>query len=237
MIGLSDRTGSDHDVRRLVLWRHGRTEWNLVGRAQGHADVPLDEVGRAQAERAAALLATYQPSFVWSSDLIRARQTANALSALAGLEPVLDRRLREYDVGARQGMTLDEFREAFPEIYQSYASGTGIARIPGAERTSEVRTRMLEVLLEATATVEKGQTGVLVGHGASLRTGVLAFFGVSADDEEPTPAGRRREMLAGMANCAWTVLEQHPSYGWQIVDYNAQNLPDPVSLDDSPLGR
>jgi probable phosphoglycerate mutase len=227
----------DLDVRRLVLWRHGRTDWNLIGRAQGHADVPLDEVGLAQAERAAALLATYDPAFVWSSDLMRARQTAQALTRLTGHALVLDPRLREYDVGARQGMTRDEFREAFPEIYARYLAGDDVVRIPGSETTAEVRERMLAVLLEATRAVGEGQTGVLVGHGAALRTGVLAFFGVAVDDEEPTPAGRRREMLAGMANCAWTVLEQHPSYGWQIVDYNAQNLPEPVSLDDSPLPR
>jgi len=59
----------------------------------------------------------------------------------------------------------------------------------------------------------EGETGVLVGHGASLRTGVLAFFGAQG------------EMLAGMANCAWTVLEERAGRGWQIVDYNAQTLP------------
>ncbi len=222
-------------VRRLVLWRHGRTEWNLVGRAQGHADVPLDQVGLAQAARAAELLATYQPAFVWSSDLKRARQTAEALTALIGHEPVLDRRLREYDVGARQGMTRDEFREAFPEVFARYFAGEDVS-VPGQEVTADVRARMLAVLEDATQAVAEGQTGVVVGHGAALRTGILAFFGVSEDDS-PTPAGRRAEMLAGMANCAWTVLEQHPSYGWQIVDYNAQNLPEPVSLDDSPLPR
>ena len=177
------------------------------------------------------------PHFVWSSDLLRARQTAQTLTALTGHELVLDPRLREYDVGARQGMTRDEFREAFPDIYTRYLAGDDVVRIPGSETTAEVRGRMLAVLLDATEAVGEGQTGVLVGHGAALRTGVLAFFGVAVDDQERTPAGRRREMLAGMANCAWTVLERHPSYGWQIVDYNAQNLPEPVSLDDSPLSR
>ncbi len=234
MIGLA---AERHEVRRLVLWRHGRTEWNKVGRAQGHADVPLDDLGQAQAQRAAALLATYRPAFVWSSDLLRARQTAGELITLTGLELVLDPRLREYDVGARQGMTRDEFQAAFPDLFARYLAGDDEVQIPGAEITADVRTRMLAVLEAATKALDPGQTGVIVGHGASLRTSVLAFFGVEVGGDDSTPAGRRREMLAGMANCAWTVLEQHPSYGWQIVDYNAQNLPEAVSLDDSPLAH
>ena len=230
-------TDPSHGVRRLVLWRHGRTEWNLLGRAQGHADVSLDDVGFAQAKRAAALLATYDPDFVWSSDLLRARQTAGELVALTGHELVLDKRLREYDVGDRQGMTRDQFRETYPELYERYLTGADDIRVPGSEVTEEVRVRMLAVIEDAVDAVPEGGTGVLVGHGASLRTGLLAFFGVDANNGEPTPAGQRREMLAGMANCAWTVLECHPSYGWQIVDYNARNLPEPVSLDDSPLPR
>jgi probable phosphoglycerate mutase len=222
------------ECRRLVLWRHGRTEWNLVGRAQGHANVPLDEVGLAQAQRAAELLATYEPVFVWSSDLMRARQTAETLTALTGHEVVLDQRLREYDVGVRQGMTNVEFREAYPDVFARYLSGEDL-NIPGQELLADVQARMLSVLEEATKAVGDGETGVIVGHGAALRTGILSFFGVIED--AATPAGRRAEMLAGLANCAWAVLEEHPQYGWQIVDYNARNLPEPVSLEDSPLAR
>ena len=61
---------------RIILWRHGRTEWNLDNRFQGQADIPLDPVGRRQARRAATALASFEPAFVWSSDLDRARSTA-----------------------------------------------------------------------------------------------------------------------------------------------------------------
>ena len=211
--------------RRLVLWRHARTDWNRVGRAQGHADVRLDAVGVAQAERAAEQLATYRPQFVWSSDLMRARQTAEALVAVTGTELVLDKRLREYDVGVRQGMTFDEFREAFPDLYEGYMSGEDV-RVPGAEAMSEVCSRMVAVLDEAAATVSVGGTGVVVGHGASLRAGLLAWFDVPP---------RLREMLAGMSNGAWAVLERPSGQAaWQIVEYNAQELPEDVSVTDEP---
>jgi glucosyl-3-phosphoglycerate phosphatase len=211
---------------RLVLWRHGRTEWNRLGIAQGHANVPLDEVGVAQAQRAAPYLASYSPVFVWSSDLTRARQTAEHLVALTRCDLVVDRRLREFDVGARQGMTFDEFQSAFPDLFadSQTADDSRPARdVPGAEDAAAVRERMVAVLTDATNALREGETGVLVGHGASLRTGLLAFFGVP--DE-------LREMLAGMANCAWTVLEQHHNRGWQIIDYNAQTLPAPLELAD-----
>lgn len=213
--------------RRLVLWRHGRTEWNRLGIAQGHANVPLDEVGVAQAERAAPFLASYEPAFIWSSDLTRACQTADRLAALTGQQVVLDERLREFGVGARQGMTFEQFQKAFPDLFLDtrHAANEQVParRVPGAEDAAEVRERMVAVLTAAANTVDEGETGVLVGHGASLRTGLLAFFGAPPE---------LREMLAGMSNCAWTVLEQHHARGWQIIDYNAQTLPEPLELAD-----
>ncbi len=212
------------ETRRLVLWRHGRTEWNAVGRAQGHADVSLDDVGRAQAERTAPLLASYSPGFVWSSDLARARETAGALIALLpSMELVLDARLREYDVGIRQGLTFPEFAERHPQLYQRFMAGESL--LPGAETTDQVSKRMLDVLSEAADAVQLGQTGIVVGHGASLRVGLLAFLGVPE---------HLSEVLAGMENCAWAVLQLRGSHGWQIADYNARTLPEPVELADDP---
>jgi probable phosphoglycerate mutase len=208
--------------RRLVLVRHGRTEWNQIGRAQGHADVSLDALGRVQAANAAWHLATYEPVFLWSSDLARARETADPIAAETGLEVTADARLREYDVGVRQGMTFEEFEAAYPDLVARFRAGEPVA-VPGAETTEQVDERMRAVMLDAVAALDPGDTGILVGHGASLRNGLLAFF-----DAPP----HLREMLAGMSNCAWTVLEQHRDRGWQIIDYNATTLPEPLELPD-----
>lgn len=213
--------------RRLVLLRHGRTAWNVTGRAQGNADVPLDEIGRAEAERAAEQLASYQPSLVWSSDLGRARETAQAVVArLTGVELVLDKRLREYDVGVREGLTFPEFAATYPDLYVRFMAGDEDA-VPGAETTPRVCRRMVDVLDDAAAALAPGETGVVVGHGAALRTGLLAFLGV------PPEFG---DLLAGMANCAWAVLGHRGPHGWQIIDYNARTLPEPASLADDPRG-
>ena len=69
--------------QRIVLWRHGQTHWNIENRFQGHSDIPLNETGIKQAERAALLLMNLKPSKIVSSDLIRAQQTAGALSQLS----------------------------------------------------------------------------------------------------------------------------------------------------------
>ncbi len=205
---------------RLVLWRHGQTEWNVLEKAQGQADIPLDATGRRQARKAARMLATFHPDFIWSSDLVRARHTAEELAALNGAEVFLDERLREYDVGIRQGTTFAEFREQHPDVHRKFFVEDNY-RVPGAELPSEVDDRMKAVLQDAAAAVGDAGTGVLVGHGAALRSGLLAFF-----DAPP----HMREMFAGMANCAWTVLEKHPERGWQIIDFNAKTLPDASSV-------
>ncbi|MEX5262379.1 histidine phosphatase family protein, partial [Kocuria sp. CPCC 205263] len=113
-----------------------------------------------------------------------------------------------------------------PEVYEKFFTEEDY-RVPGAELPSEVDERMVAVLRDAAEALDEGATGVLVGHGAALRSGVPAFF-----DAPP----RLREMFAGMANCAWTVLEEHPQRGWQVVDYNARTLPDasPGLADDMP---
>lgn len=208
-----------------MLWRHGRTQWNQLGRAQGHADISLDEIGVAQAARAAQFLAAYEPTFVWSSDLARARETAAELGTVTGQELVLDERLREVDVGAREGLTFEEFRDSMPDLFRRFMAGEPEA-VPGAESKAEVAERMLAVLRDAVAALDDGQTGVLVGHGAALRMGTLAFF-----DLPPS----HHELLAGMSNCAWAVLDDRAGRGWQIVDYNAQTLPAPLELADDVM--
>ncbi|MEJ7742207.1 MAG: histidine phosphatase family protein [Nocardioidaceae bacterium] len=212
--------------RRLVLWRHGRTQWNQLGRAQGHADISLDEIGVAQAARAAQFLAAYEPTFVWSSDLARARETAAELGTVTGQELVLDERLREVDVGAREGLTFEEFRDSMPDLFRRFMAGEPEA-VPGAESKAEVAERMLAVLRDAVAAARRRSDGSLGGARRSTSHG----------DRSPSSTCllRTSELLAGMSNCAWAVLDDRAGRGWQIVDYNAQTLPAPLELADDVM--
>jgi probable phosphoglycerate mutase len=106
---------------RLVLWRHGQTAWNVEGRFQGQTDIPLDETGVAQAERAARLLAALRPNRIIASDLSRAMATAAPLSRLTGLTVTSDKDLRERHGGAWEGLTNVQIRTQFPDEYARWS--------------------------------------------------------------------------------------------------------------------
>ncbi len=128
-------------TRRVVLWRHGRTEWNVAGRVQGQTDTALDEVGVRQAAAAAARLASLRPVRILSSDLQRARHTAEELSRLTGVPVELDERLREMNFGEREGLTWKESWERFPDLMKAMLEDRE-ERFPGAELHAEARGRV-----------------------------------------------------------------------------------------------
>jgi broad specificity phosphatase PhoE len=151
-------------VRRLVLWRHGRTEWNAAGRFQGQLDPPLDDEGRNQAARAAPHLvaAGLSPddTVVVSSDLSRAAETAATLTALLGVPLILDERLREHGMGSWEGLTRDEVAARFPEQFADWISGRPV-RGRGGEDPAEVAERALAALVD----LPEAHTAVVVTHG------------------------------------------------------------------------
>ncbi len=180
------------------MLRHGRTAWNAEGRAQGQEDVGLDDLGRDQAETAAAALAAYEPAVLVSSDLARARQTAAMLEKATGLTAVEDPRLREYDTGARTGLTAAEYaaqtRDGAPP-----PDGHTLLDVPGAESVDSVAARMVPALEEALDRLQPGETGVVVTHGAAMRIGVTGLLGL-----EP----QHYSAFGSIRNCAWIELTE-----------------------------
>ena len=183
--------------RTLVLLRHGRTSWNLEGRAQGHSDVELDETGHAQAAAAAPYVAALAPALLWSSDLARARQTAEYVAKEASLDLRPDPRLREFDLGQRTGLTMAEFAGAYPEEYREFRAGHYDV-VPGGESRAAVVARVTACAEEALVALAPGECGVMVGHGGSLKVSVLELLGWS----EGAAAG-----LHALDNCGWAVLQ------------------------------
>ena len=211
-------------AHRLIVWRHGRTEWNATGRFQGQADVPLDELGLLQAKRAAPVLAALAPERIVASDLSRARQTAAPLAELTGLAVSTDPRLREIHVGSWEGLTSDEVAAVDPERAARYFAGEDIRRSATGETVGEVSARVAEALTEIAEGTADGATAVVVMHGLAARVGICGLVGF------PPETWR---LLAGLQNCAWISVERQRTAGyWRIRDYNATVTPelaDPIS--------
>jgi broad specificity phosphatase PhoE len=162
---LSNLAPDDRDTNRtptrLLVVRHGQSEWNAVGRWQGRADVALDEAGRLQAAEAALVLGTFDG--VWASDLQRAQLTAMIIAEILGIGPVqTDARLGETDVGPWQGLTHDEVEAGWPGFLADRR------RPDGFEDYDDAAERLLAAL-RAIAAQHRGGEVLVVSHGGVIR--------------------------------------------------------------------
>ena len=164
-------------MTRVILVRHGETDWNATRRAQGHADVPLNHAGRAQALDAARELSAFTVDAVYSSDLMRALDTAKEIARLHGLEVVVEPRFREIDQGEWTGLTSAEIRARWPGLWGPERHRS---RRPGGESPAEVRRRALAALAGAVEAHPDG-TVVVVSHGGTIRWLSAAALGLDDD--------------------------------------------------------
>lgn len=162
----------------VILLRHGETEWNLSGRWQGQSqNTPLSERGRAQAEIVARRLRAYPIRAIYSSDLLRAFETARIVGEALGLEPMAEEGLRESDIGQWTGLTWSEIAARFPEEVAAMIAGQDVRR-GGGESYGELGAR-LAATLERVVAQHGGQTVLLVSHGAAIRSLVAHVLGAS----------------------------------------------------------
>jgi probable phosphoglycerate mutase len=154
---------------RVLLVRHGQSEWNASGRWQGQADPPLSDLGRQQARSAAQALGALDA--VFASDLQRATETATIIAGLLGIGPVIvDPDLRERDAGEWSGLTRPEIEERYPGYLDS-SPGFGPAgerkRPPGWETDESVRNRALRAIARIAEEVDDGHV-LAVTHGGLI---------------------------------------------------------------------
>lgn len=161
-------------MTRLLLVRHGQSTWNVIGRWQGRADPPLSATGEAQARAAAERVGAVDG--LWSSDLARARRTAELLVP-PGVPVRLDPRLRERDVGAWTTLTREQIAERYPGWLEE-------GRRPDGWEPDEVLVaRAGPALAEAAAALKADGTGIVVSHGGVIRAVTHHLGG----DPEPVP--------------------------------------------------
>ena len=176
----------------LLLVRHGETDWNAVGRWQGHADPPLNAVGRAQAAALADELAGGAFDALYASDLRRAVETAAILGLRLGLETLERADLREIDVGSWSGLTRAEVAARFPEGFARWQAGE-IGH--DGETREQLATRVVGALLDV-ASAHPGGTVLVVTHGGAIRAARRHATG-SAGDPVPNCTVTRLAVVAG----------------------------------------
>lgn len=191
--------------RRLLLLRHGQTEYNATSRMQGQLDTDLSDLGRAQAVAAAEVLAKRQPLVIVSSDLRRALDTATTLGDQAGMPVSVDERLRETHLGDWQGLTHQEVDAVAPGARLAWREDARWAPHNGESRV-DVANRSLPVVIEQLRNLpewgvdEVDRPVVLVAHGGLIAALTAALLGLPVDN---WPA------LGGMGNASWVQLSGH----------------------------
>ncbi|WP_250035925.1 histidine phosphatase family protein [Paractinoplanes maris] len=196
-------------MTRLIVWRHGNTDWNAGHRVQGQTDVALNDLGRQQAVDAAELLVKFKPDAIVASDLRRAADTAAALAALTGLSIGYDKRLRERYFGAWQGLTMTQVAQNLPDQHARWSAGQEVGG--DVETLDELGRRVSDALLDAAALAPPGGTVVVATHGAAARQGVGHLLG--------WPIEQLRTLRA-LQNCHWVELTHDDKRGWQVAAYN-----------------
>lgn len=198
---------------RLILIRHGETEWNLEGRIQGyHGDSPLTPNGRTQARQLAARLAGEEVGALHASDSGRARQTATPISAALKMDVVFDSALRERDYGEFEGWTYLELERREPEAYRKFRSRDPHYAPPGGESGARFRDRIIAAL-ERVASLAQGRQAAVVTHGGVLGIAYRRVTGASPETKREYSlhnASINRILISGGQ---WTVE------GWGDVDH------------------
>lgn len=156
-------------MTEIWLVRHGQTDWNLEGRLQGQLDVPLNETGLNQVRALAESLKGKTFSAIYSSDLMRARQTSGIIAEVLGMPITFDRRLREISQGEVEGMLFSEVIQRFENALADRTRDPVYSRLPGGESVAELAARFLECIDEIAAAPYEHPV-LVVAHGLAIAT-------------------------------------------------------------------
>lgn len=168
-------------MTRVILVRHGQTEWNRIERFRGRADVPLNEAGLEQAKSTGSRIAReWKVDAIYTSPLSRSRRTAEEIAGHFGLPVRPHPGLRDIDYGLWQGLTPDEVRARWPEDLDLWYNHPERARIPEGETLDALRSRALKAVREL-CDPHFGQTVVMVGHTVVNRIILLGVLGLGND--------------------------------------------------------
>jgi probable phosphoglycerate mutase len=201
------------EATRIIAVRHGETSWNVDARIQGQQDISLNDTGRWQARRVGEALATEEITAVYSSDLGRAHETAQAVAEVTGVPVVPEEGLRERSFGIFEGKTFNEIHETWPDHAHNWRK-----RIPeweppeGGESLLQLRERVTRTM-HALAARHPGELIVVVAHGGVLDT----LYRVATGQEVNSP--RTWELPNGAINRLLWTPEGFTLVGWSDTQH------------------
>ena len=167
----------------IILIRHGETEWNSQKRMQGHSNSDLSSVGEAQIQALGQWMKNVPFDLIYSSDSLRAKQTAESITQFSGHELQFDQRLREKNLGVFEGLTSEEARERHPEVFHLFKTAGSKYVIDEGESTQQLQDRALEIVNEIRIKHPEERV-LLVTHGGFIRVVMKHSLGLSL--ETPT---------------------------------------------------
>lgn len=214
-------SANDFRNRKILLVRHGRTDWNDAHRFQGRSDIPLNATGLEQAEKLAERLASWPFDAVYTSPLARARQTAAALGARQGKSPVVLEDLVEVNFGAWEGAYLRHLREKNQEHLWRWLKDPFFHMPEGAETWDEIRVRAERAV--KTVFDSEHEHVVLVSHGGVMRALFAVLLGL-----DPHSVWKIKT-----SNCAFSgveVRELETSLAFSNDDLHLKALPEGTGL-------
>jgi broad specificity phosphatase PhoE len=150
---------------RILLVRHGETDWNRKRRFQGRSDIPLNQEGRDQAQALACALKAETLVAIHTSPLARARETAGLIGAFHPRTPLLEEAdLIEMDLGEFDGVEAQSWATTYPDFRQAWQEAPASVRMPGGESLLDVQVRAIAALARITARYSAGNSLLISGH-------------------------------------------------------------------------
>jgi len=194
---------------RLCLIRHGETAWNAERRLQGHTDIPLNAKGKMQARQMAQALKDSGVAFdvLYTSDLKRAADTANAVVELFKVKAQVDSALRERHFGGLQGLSISEAPLLKPEIWQAHISRDLDHQLEGGESIQQLAIRV-QVLLDRIQKQHAGKTVLIVSHGGTLDM----MYRIASNQ------ALSAERVASVPNASFNWITHHGD-GWSVEQW------------------
>lgn len=195
---------------KLILVRHGETEWNKLGKFQGQADIPLNERGLSQAKDTAKAAICWRPTALYSSPLDRTMQVAEEIAKVTGLSVATDPRLKELDLGEMEGVSGEQMRTQWPQVHETWRRHPELVTMPGGESLVQLHERTWQAFESVEKAHGQEDTIVVISHNFAIRAICGTLLGM--------PLSNFHRMFLNLSS---VTRMDRGQMGWRLLSYNS----------------